>query len=150
MSKSSFRDAADKIAASGAQVYTIAVSNQSQPSNRTGMLRWLADDSGGRCFRIGEGAARIFNVLDDLHSARVVTCAPPPAGADFHSIVLFPQSQLDFAAAAATTAAPASLLSRNGHEVRAFNSPFPLQPAEFADSANRNLSTRLSRTPAHG
>lgn len=96
VSKSSFRDAADKIAASGAQVYTIDVSNPSQPSNGTAMLRWIADDSGGRCFRIGEGAARIFDdVLDDLHSARVVTYAPPLSGSDFHSIRILPTRNLN-------------------------------------------------------
>lgn len=96
VSKSSFRDAADKIAASGAQVYTIDLSNPSQPSNGTGMLRWLADDSGGRCFPIGEGAARIFaEILDDLHSARVVTYAPPPSGSDFHSLRILPTHNLN-------------------------------------------------------
>lgn len=95
VSKSSFRDAADKIAASGAQVYTVDVSNPRQPSNGTGMLRWLADDSGGRCFRIADGAVIIFNdVLNDLHSARVVTYAPPLSGSNFHSIRILPTHNL--------------------------------------------------------
>lgn len=96
VSKSSFRDAADKIAASGAQVYTVDVSNPRQTSNGTAMLRWIADDSGGRCFRIEEGAVRIFHdVLDDLHSARVVTYAPPPSVSDFHSIRILPTHNLN-------------------------------------------------------
>ncbi len=96
ISRSSFREAAEKIVSSGAQVYAIDVSNPGQPSNGTAILQKIADDSGGRCFRIGEGAARIFNdVIDDLHAARVVTYVPPASGSDFHSIRILPTHNLN-------------------------------------------------------
>jgi VWFA-related protein len=96
ISKSSFREASEKIVASGAQVYAIDVSNPVRSSNGTTMLQRIADDSGGRRFPIGEGARRVFNdVIDDLHSARVVTYVPPVSGLDFHSIRILPTHNLN-------------------------------------------------------
>ncbi|MFZ0998866.1 MAG: VWA domain-containing protein [Candidatus Sulfotelmatobacter sp.] len=96
ISKSSFHEASEKILASGAQVYAIDVSRPGQESNGTAILRRLANDSGGRCIRISEGAVRIFqDVMEDLHSARVVTYALPRSSSEFHSIRILPTHNLN-------------------------------------------------------
>ena len=96
ISKSSFEEALEKTLASGAQVYAIDVGNPGQRSNGTATLQRLADDSGGRFVRIGEGALRILSdVIDDLHSARVVTYTLPESRSDFHSIRIFPTRNLN-------------------------------------------------------
>ncbi len=91
ISKSSFHEASENILASGAHVYAIDVSSPGQESNGTATLQRLADDSGGRRIRIGEGAVRIFHdVIEDLNSARVVTYALPKSTSEFHSIRILP------------------------------------------------------------
>src|ERR1022692_1076032 len=96
ISKVSFHEASDKILASGAQVYAIDVGNPARPSNGTAILRRMADDSGGRYVRIGDGAVGTFrDVIRDLHSARVVTYALPKTGSDFHSIRILPTHNLN-------------------------------------------------------
>jgi VWFA-related protein len=95
ISKTSFRQALQKIVASEAQVYAIDLSRPGRPSNGSATLQRLADNSGGRYFGSGEGAAGIFNhVLEDLHSARVVTYQLRESGSDFHSIRILPTHNL--------------------------------------------------------
>lgn len=95
ISHSSFRDVQKKLLTNGAQVYAVDVSSGGRLSNGTATLQRIADDSGGRCMRISEGAIGIFHdVIDDLHSAHVVTYALPEAGPDFHSIRIFPTHNL--------------------------------------------------------
>ena len=97
ISKASFKRAMEKMLASEAQVYTIDVGNPGQPSNGAAMLQEIADESGGRYVRIREGAARIFtDVIDDLHSARVVTYLLPESGSDFHSTRILPTHNLNW------------------------------------------------------
>ncbi|HWY57704.1 MAG TPA: VWA domain-containing protein [Terriglobales bacterium] len=97
ISKASFKRAIEKTLTSEAQVYTIDVGNPGQPSNGAAMLQEIADESGGRYVRIREGAARIFtDVIDDLHSARVVTYGLPESGSDFHSIRILPTHNLNW------------------------------------------------------
>ena len=96
ISRASFHEALEKILASGAQVYAIDVSSPGQPSNGTATLQRIAEDSGGRYVRISEGAVRIFgDVINDLHSARVVTYVLPESGSDFHSIRILPTHNLN-------------------------------------------------------
>jgi VWFA-related protein len=96
ISKSSFHEASERIVDNGVQVYAVDVSIPGGPSNGRAMLQRIANDSGGRCFRIGEGALGIFSdVIDDLHSARVVTYVPPVSGSDFHSIRILPTHNLN-------------------------------------------------------
>jgi VWFA-related protein len=95
ISRASLHGALQKILASEAQIYAIDVSSPGGPSNGSATLQRIADDSGGRCIRISEGAVRIFNdVIDDLHSARVVTYVLPESGSDFHSIRILPTHNL--------------------------------------------------------
>jgi len=96
ISKSSFDDALEKILASGAQVYAIDVSSPGHQSNGTVTLQRIAEGSGGRCVPIGEGAVTIFNdVIDDLHSARVVTYLAPKSRSDFHAVRILPTHNLN-------------------------------------------------------
>lgn len=96
ISKASFREALEKILAGGVQVYAIDISRPGQLSSGTATLQRIADDSGGRCLRISEGAVRICNdLIADLHSARVVTYALPVSSSDFHSIRILPTRNLN-------------------------------------------------------
>jgi len=95
ISLSSFHGALEKVLASGVQVYAVDISNPGQPSNGTATLQRMADDSGGRSVRISDGAVRIFNnVIEDLHSAYVVTYGLPKSSSDFHSVRILPTHNL--------------------------------------------------------
>jgi VWFA-related protein len=95
-SKSSFDGALEKILASGAQVYAIDVGSPGPPSKGTATLQRIAQDSGGRCVPISEGAVTIFNgVMDDLHSARLVTYLAPKSNSDFHAVRILPTHNLN-------------------------------------------------------
>ena len=95
ISKRSFREALENILSSGAQVYAVDAGNPKQPTSGTSTLQKLADDSGGRRFFLSQGAAAILHdVLNDLHSARVVTYALPASGGDFHTVRILPAHNL--------------------------------------------------------
>jgi VWFA-related protein len=96
ISKASFHDALEQISASAAQVYTVDVSSDERPSPGGAVLQELADDFAGRRLRIGEGVTTVFNqVMDDLHSARVVTYALPESSSAFHSVRILPTHNLN-------------------------------------------------------
>ena len=43
-----------------------------------------------------DGAAKILaNIIDDLHSAQVVTYVPPPSDQSFHSVLILPTHKLN-------------------------------------------------------
>jgi len=95
ISKTSLRQALQKIVASEAQVYAVDLNRSERASNGSATLQRIADNSGGRYLGINEGAAGIFHhLLDDLHSARVVTYRLPESGSDFHSIRILPTHNL--------------------------------------------------------
>jgi VWFA-related protein len=95
ISQASFSDVRRKILASEAQVYAVDLSPPGRPSNGTATLQTIADDSGGRRIFLDAGVLGIFNaVIDDLHSARVVTYALPESGSGFHSIRILPTHNL--------------------------------------------------------
>jgi VWFA-related protein len=96
ISLSSLQSALKKVLASGALVYAADVGDPEQTSKGTATLQEIAADSGGRWVRMSEGAVRIFgDVIDDLHSARVVTYALPKSGTDFHSVRILPTHNLN-------------------------------------------------------
>jgi VWFA-related protein len=96
ISKSSFDDALAKILASAAPVYAIDVSSPGPPSYGVATLQRIARDSGGQYVPIGEGAVAIFNdVIDDLHSARVVTYLAPESKSELHSVRILPTHNLN-------------------------------------------------------
>jgi len=95
ISKVAFKGAMEKILASEAQLYAIDASGPGQPSNGSETLHRIADDSGGRFAGISEGANTIFkDVIDDLHSARVVTYRLPKSNSEFHSTRILPTHNL--------------------------------------------------------
>ena len=95
-SKSSLGDALEKVLASGAQVYAIDVSDPRNRSQGKATLRTIAEESGGRSIPIRNGAGTIFNdVIEDLHSARLVTYLAPKSGSEFHSVRILPTHNLN-------------------------------------------------------
>jgi len=95
ISKSSFRDALREIQMNEAQVYAVDVNRPGRQSNGTAMLQRFAIDSGGRWVGMGQGSAEIFQeVIDDLHSAHVVTYPLPDSNSEFHSIRILPTHNL--------------------------------------------------------
>jgi len=96
ISMSSFDDTLEKILASGAQVYTIDANPPVQPSRGRATLQRIAENSGGRYIPIDEGPITLLNdVIDDLHSARVVTYQAPKSRSDFHAIRILPTHNLN-------------------------------------------------------
>lgn len=101
ISKTSFKTVLDKTLASEIQIYSINVysvnvGKPGQLSNGYATLQTLATASGGRYLSLDEGAVKIFSdVIDDLHSARIVTYALPPSTSDFHSIRILPTHNLN-------------------------------------------------------
>lgn len=95
ISAASLKEALGAIQTTEAQVYAVDNGISPSPSNGVAILQKIAADSGGRYLRISDGAANVFKaVIDDLHSARVVTYALPAGGTDFHSIRIFPTHNL--------------------------------------------------------
>jgi Ca-activated chloride channel homolog len=95
-SKSSLRDVLKKLLAAGIQIYAVDVSNPHRLADINPSLQKLAADSGGRCVLLREGPGKIFgDVIDDLHSARVVTYALPRSPSAFHSIRILPTHNLN-------------------------------------------------------
>jgi len=96
ISVSSFHGALRKILASGVLVYAADVGDPGKSPEGTATLQTMASDSGGRWVRMSEGAIRIFSdVIDDLHSARVVTYSLPKSSSDFHSVRILPARDLN-------------------------------------------------------
>jgi len=95
ISKVSLNEVLKKVLASETQIYAVDLSRPEPPSNGSAILQRIADDSGGRRIHSNDGAIGIFrSVIDDLHSARVVTYRLPNFGSDFHSIRILPTHNL--------------------------------------------------------
>ena len=95
-SKVSAREAFEDLVMSEAQVYAVDVNRSVPASSGTLTLKRMAEVSGGRYVSIGEGAVKILHaVLDDLHSAYVLTYAPPASVAEFHSVRVLPTRNLN-------------------------------------------------------
>lgn len=95
ISNTSFRGVLRKAVESEAQIYAVDLGGPGRRSNGAATLQKIADVSGGRRVPISENSANIFNeVIEDLHSARVVTYAPPDSTSEFHSIRILPTHNL--------------------------------------------------------
>jgi len=95
-SNANFRDAMTAILRSEAQVYAVDLNNPKSPSQGTAVLQQLAEASGGRYFPMRDDPAKILgNIMGDLHSAEVVTYAPPPSSQPFHSVTILPTHNLN-------------------------------------------------------
>ncbi len=94
ISVTSLKEALGAVRDSEVQVYAVD-NGVAEPSNGSAILQEIANDSGGRYLQLSDGAVNVFNsVIDDLHSARVVTYALPLAATDFHSIRILPTHNL--------------------------------------------------------
>jgi hypothetical protein len=92
ISKISFNEVLEKILASEEQIYVIDVGSS---SNETTTLQSFADESGGRRVSISEGGVGVLReVIDDLHSAHLVTYVPPQSGSEFHTVRILPTPNL--------------------------------------------------------
>jgi Mg-chelatase subunit ChlD len=95
ISQRSFRDALDSVLQSGAQVYAVDTGNPERPSPGSSILQRLADDSGGQRLSLGEDPAEVLEeILNDLHSARVVTYTLPASMKEFHTVQILPTRNL--------------------------------------------------------
>jgi VWFA-related protein len=95
ISKASFREMLEKALASEVQIYGVNVGKPGRPSNGYAALQTIADESGGRLVQMSRGALRIFSdVIEDLHSAYVVTYVPPASTSGFHSLRILPTHNL--------------------------------------------------------
>jgi VWFA-related protein len=96
ISRASLHGALEKILTSEVQIYAVDVGSPERPSNGTATLQRIAEDSGGRRVPISAGVVKVFSdVIEDLHSARVVTYLPPESGTAFHSIRILPTHNLN-------------------------------------------------------
>jgi VWFA-related protein len=91
ISKSSFRGALEKVLAAGVQIYSIDLNPPRQMDNGSAILQEFAKDTGGRYIQHGPHTTKTMgDILDDLHSARLVTYALPESSSAFHSIRILP------------------------------------------------------------
>jgi len=96
ISKASFRDIQQTVLASGVQIYAVDIGSSRHSYTHNPTMEKLAADSGGRCLWLNQGASKIFgDVIDDLHSALVVTYALPQSNSVFHSIRILPTHNLN-------------------------------------------------------
>jgi len=95
VSRTSAGDALEAIIASNALIYTVDLSNPENPSDGSGVLRQISEATGGRYFRIREGAANVLQaVIEDLHASYVVTYQLPNHRRGFHSLRILPTHNL--------------------------------------------------------
>jgi len=96
ISRTSFHDAFEKVLASEAQIYAVDVTSPGRSTSGTATLQRLAEASGGRYLPVQAGAVEVLHaVVDDLHSAHVVTYALPAGVSDFHSVRILPTRNLN-------------------------------------------------------
>ena len=92
----SAQETVDALAASGALVYAVDMAPPKQPSNGRAILHEIAEATGGRYFRMQDGAANVLQaVLDDLRASYVVTYQLPTRAPGFHSLRILPKHNLN-------------------------------------------------------
>ena len=95
ISRSSAMDALATILNSDAQIYSVDL-DSSHLSKGTSVLRAFSSASGGRYLRVQDGGAKMLAALiDDLHSAYLLTYALPNQTAGFHPVRILPTHNLD-------------------------------------------------------
>ena len=89
-------EAMEALMASGAVTYSIDIGTSENPSKGSKFLRRASEATGGRYFRLRDGAATVLNaVLDDLRASYVVSYDLPSHQAGFHSLRLLPTHDLN-------------------------------------------------------
>jgi VWFA-related protein len=95
ISMASAGQALDAILASGAVLYAVN-SESSSALNHGGLLRQMAEATGGRSFSMRQGAANtLATVLADLRASYVVTYQLPSHFVGFHSLRILPKHDLN-------------------------------------------------------
>jgi VWFA-related protein len=95
ISRSSAMDALASVLNSDAQIYSVDM-DSSHLSKGTSVLRAFSAATGGRYLRVQDGGAKMLGgLLDDLHSAYLLTYALPSQTAGFHPVRILPTHNLD-------------------------------------------------------
>jgi VWFA-related protein len=95
-SRNSLRDAIDASLRSEVQVDCIDVNQQSHSSEGAGVLRDLADATGGGYFSPPNGAIRALNaILEDFRTSYSVTYRLPSRALGFHRVRILPTHNLN-------------------------------------------------------
>jgi VWFA-related protein len=96
ISKRSASEAFEGALASEAQIYAVDMNNPKTGSTGTALLQEIAEVTGGRYFPMREGSSRVLSaVLEDLHTAYLVTYELPSRVEGFHSVRILPTHNLN-------------------------------------------------------
>lgn len=94
VSRNSAGEAVGDLVANNVQVYTLDVN--SSTTRGAMFLRKLAVATGGRSFRLNDGASKVADaVLADFHASYQVTYRVPASGAGFHNVRIQPTHNLN-------------------------------------------------------
>lgn len=89
-------DAVDALLKKDIRVYAVDIAPSQSPSRGTSFLKNLSAHTGGRYFRLDEGADAIVNaLLEDFHASYQVTYKLESPGAGFHETRIFPTHNLN-------------------------------------------------------
>lgn len=95
ISSTSAMDALASVLSAGAQIYSVDMDSQ-HLSKGTSALRAFSASTGGRYLHVQDGATQLLRALiDDLHSAYLLTYALPDRMAGFHPVRILPTHNLD-------------------------------------------------------
>lgn len=96
ISRNSFRDALDSVLTHQIQMYGIDVGTSALPAAGTQVLRAFAKASGGRYFRMEDGANRTLNaILEGFHANYIVIYRLPSHARGFHDLQILPTHNLN-------------------------------------------------------
>jgi len=95
ISRTSAMDALASVLSADAPIYSVDL-DSSHLSKGTSVLRAFSSATGGRYLRVQDGGAKVLGaLLDDLHSAYLLTYALPNQTAGFHPVRILPTHNLD-------------------------------------------------------
>ena len=96
ISRNSAAEALEAVIASDAPIYSVDLGSPDRVSEGSKRLQAMSDATGGRYFRIGDGADAVLNaVIEDLHASYVVTYQLPNHLPGFHSLRILPTHNLN-------------------------------------------------------
>ncbi len=95
-SRTLFADSLQAMLTTDAQIYAVDVGDPKRPQNGSAVLRTMADATGGRYLHVHDGAPQLLSaIVDDLHSAYLLTYALPRHDAGFHTVRILPTRNLN-------------------------------------------------------
>ena len=96
ISRSSAAEALEAVIASDAPIYSVDLGSPDRISEGSRRLKAMSEATGGRYFRIGDGADAVLNaVIEDLHASYVVSYQLPNHQVGFHSLRILPTHNLN-------------------------------------------------------